>query len=167
MIPTKLETYASQKRQERLKVRAKLHNKGLTRERDLHWIVVEKELLRCELCGKTKIFDKAMVMFQQRCMTAKQEGRRDKICDKLNREINDVESDHEEARISRNLSDLFEQTARTEEAMTTAAQGTGRRETNGIVTGQETERAEQGHFGEAKPNKPLPGERRTGTGCRN
>ena len=51
---TKREIEAAQKRQERLKKRAKLHNKGLTQERDLHWILVDEELLRCELCGKNK-----------------------------------------------------------------------------------------------------------------
>ena len=127
LMPTERETDTVQKRQERLKVRAKLHNRGLTRERDLHLIVVEEELLRCEFCGETKILEKATVMFQQRCMTAKQEGWWDKICDKLNRERNDGESDHEEARISRNLFDLFEPTARTEEAITTAT-------THGMVT---------------------------------
>ena len=52
-MPTKRETDAAQKRQERLKLLAKLNNKGLARERDLHWIV-EEELLRCELCGKNQ-----------------------------------------------------------------------------------------------------------------
>ena len=46
-----------------------------------------------------------------------------KICDKLDRESNDGESDHEEARVSRNLFDLFEQTDRAEEAVATAAWG--------------------------------------------
>ena len=73
------------------------------------------------------------------CWDCKQESWQDKICGKLSRERNDGQSDHEEARISRNLFDLFEQTARTEEAITTAT-------TNGMLTGQETERAEQGHF---------------------
>ena len=77
-------------------------------------------------------------MFQQRCVTLKQEDWLEKICDKLNRESNDGESDHEEARVSRQSFDLFEQTDRAEKAVTTAA----RRMDQG------TERAEQGHFGE-------------------
>ena len=79
-------------------------------------------------------------MFQQRCVTAKQEGWWENICDKLNRESNDGESDQEEARVSRNLFDLPEQTERAEKAGTTAA----RRMDQG------TERAEQGHFGEER-----------------
>ena len=65
-----------------------MHNKELTRERGFHWIAVEEEVLRCEFCGKTKILDKATVMFQQRWVTAKQEGWWEKIGDKLNRESN-------------------------------------------------------------------------------
>ena len=61
-----------------------------------------------------------------------------------------TERDNEEARISRNLFDLFEQTARTQEAITTAT-------THGMVTGQETERAEQGHTGEEQSRiNPVP-----------
>ena len=60
-----------------------------------------------------------------------------KICDKLNKESNDGESDREEPRVSRNLFDLFEQTDRAEKAVTTAA-----------FADQGIERAEQGHFGE-------------------
>ena len=74
LMLTKRETDAAQKRRERLKLRAQMHNKGLTRERDFHWIAVEEEVLRCDICGKTKILDKTTVMFQQRCVTAKQEG---------------------------------------------------------------------------------------------
>ena len=129
---TKSETDAAQKRQERLKLRVKMHNKGLTRDRDLHWIAVEEEVLRCEICGKNKILDKATVMFQQRCATAKQQGWWEKICDKLNKESHDRESDHEEARVSRHLFDLFEQADRAEKPVTTAAwrmdQGTKRAE---------------------------------------
>ena len=43
LILTKRETDAAQKRQERLKLRAKMHNKELTREMDFHWIAVEKK----------------------------------------------------------------------------------------------------------------------------
>ena len=119
---TKREIEAAQKRQERLKKRAKLQNKGLAQERDLHWIRVDEELLRCELCGKTKVLDKATVMFQQRCMSAKHEGWWETICEKLSKETNDGESDLEEAKVSRNLFDLFEQSAQTE--ATTAATAT-------------------------------------------
>ena len=59
---------------------------------DFHWIAVEEAVLRCEICGKTKTPDKATVMFQQRCATAKQEGWWRKICDKLNRDGNNGES---------------------------------------------------------------------------
>ena len=77
-------------------------------------------------------------------MTAKQESWWDKICDKLSRERNDGESDREEATISRNLFDLFEQTARTEEATE-------------WWTGQEAQSAEQGHFGEEQSRtNPFP-----------
>ena len=65
---TKRETDAAQKHQERLKLRAKMHKKGLTRDRDCHWLAVEEEVLRC------RILDKATATFQQRCATAKQEG---------------------------------------------------------------------------------------------
>ena len=83
-------------------------------------------------------------------MTAKQESWWGTICDNLIRERNDGQSDHEEARISGNLFDQFEQTARIEEAITTAT-------TNGMVTGRETERAEQGHFGEEQSRtNPFP-----------
>ena len=75
-------------------------------------------------------------MFQQRCVTLKQEDWLEKICDKLNRESNDGESDHEEARVSRPSFDLFEQTDIAEKA----------------VTG--TERAEQG--GEQRWTNPSP-----------
>ena len=61
-----------------------------------------------------------------------------KICDKLNKESNDGESDREEPRVSRNLFELFEQTDRAEKSATTAARGVD----------QGTERAEQGHSGE-------------------
>ena len=46
---TEREIEAAQERQERLKKRSKLYNKGLTkeRERDFHWIRVDEELLRC------------------------------------------------------------------------------------------------------------------------
>ena len=53
-VLTKCEIDAAQKRQERLKLRAKMHNKGLTRDRDFNWIAVEEEILRCELCGKNQ-----------------------------------------------------------------------------------------------------------------
>ena len=79
---TKRETDAAQQRQERLKLRATMHNNGLTRDRDFHWIAGEEEVFRCEICGKTKILDKATVMFQQRCATTKQEGWWGNICDK-------------------------------------------------------------------------------------
>ena len=61
-----------------------------------------------------------------------------KICDRLNREGNDGESDHEEARVSRNLFDRFEQADRAERAATTTA----------LSMDQGAERAEQGHPGE-------------------
>ena len=77
-------------------------------------------------------------MFQQRCATAKQEGWWGKIGDKLNREGDDGESDQEEARVSRNLFDLFEQADRAEKAVTPAAWGMD----------QGTVRADQGHPGE-------------------
>ena len=41
---TKRETDAAQKRQESLKLRAKMHIKGLSRDRDVHWIAVEEEV---------------------------------------------------------------------------------------------------------------------------
>ena len=106
---TKRETDAAQKTSRKTQVTSQ-DAQGLTRDRDFHWIAVEEEVLRCEICGKTKILDKATVMFQQRCATAKQEGWCEKIFDKLNRESNDGESDQEEARVSLNLFDLLEPT---------------------------------------------------------
>ena len=75
------------------------------------------ELLACERAGRRR--------------AGGQEVWWDKFGDKLNRERNDGESDHEEARISRNLFDLFEQTARTEEAMNTVGDRKERDQWNG------------------------------------
>ena len=111
---TKREIETAQKRQDRLKRRAKLHNRGLMEERDFHWILVNEELLRCEFCGKAKVLDKATVTFQQRCMSAKQEGWWERICEKRNKDRTDDDSEQDEARVSRNLFALFEQSAQTE-----------------------------------------------------
>ena len=139
-VLTKRETEAAQKRQGRLELRAKMYSKGLTRERerDFHWIAVEEEVLRCEICGKTKILDKATVMSQQRdCETRRLVG---EICDKLNRESNDGEERPRGGKSVTKIIDLFEQTDRAEEAVATAARGMD----------QGTERAEHGHFGKSK-----------------
>ena len=126
---TKREADAAQKRQERLKLRAKMHNKELTREG-----------LSLDSGGGGRCSDAKSAEKPRSCWW-------EKVCDKLNRASNDGESDHEEARVSRNLFDLFEQTDRTEIAVTTAARR--------MVQG--TERAEQGHFGEEqRRTNPTP-----------
>ena len=51
---TKREIETAQKRQDRLKRRAKLHNRGLTEERDFHWILVDEDLLRCDFLWESK-----------------------------------------------------------------------------------------------------------------
>ena len=59
LMPTKRETdAAAQKRQKRLKLRVKMHCKELTREKDFHWIAVEEEVLRCEICRKPRSLTK-------------------------------------------------------------------------------------------------------------
>ena len=79
-----------------------MHNKGITRERDFHCVAVEKEATQCVCdCETRRLVEK--------------------ICDKFNREGNDGMSDHEDARVSRNHFDLFEQADRAERAVTTAA----------------------------------------------
>ena len=44
------DTEAGKKRRDRLQKCYKQHNKDITRERDLHWVAVDDELLRCEVC---------------------------------------------------------------------------------------------------------------------
>ena len=78
-------------------------------ERDFHCVTTSEELLRWELCGKTKVFEKITVMLQQRCVRARQEGWWDQMCEKRKHEAEDGESELEKARVSRNLFDLFEQ----------------------------------------------------------
>ena len=53
-------------------------------------------------------------MHQQRCVSAKQERWWDQICEKRKHEAEDGESELEEARVSRNMLDLFEQLGQAE-----------------------------------------------------
>ena len=78
-----LETDAPQKRHERLKLRAKCRAKG-SREREtftgLWW---KRKFSDVSSAEKPRSSTKATVMFQQRCMTAKQQGWWDKVASEI------------------------------------------------------------------------------------